>query len=98
MTEAKDAVVLRAGDMVVFLPRSMFREGVEGYVQVGKDQVPAKVIYAAWALGVDQGVKAGVALGAGLTLFALLLLVLLRRGLRALAGSRAPEMGGGRAW
>ncbi|MEZ0347744.1 MAG: hypothetical protein ABWJ90_04450 [Thermus sp.] len=94
----KETVVLRAGDMVVFLPRSLFREDVEGFVQVGEHQVPAKVIYAAWALGADQGVKAGVVLGAGLVLFGLLLLVLLRRALRGVWARRVPKVKGWRPW
>ncbi|GLV48740.1 MULTISPECIES: hypothetical protein [unclassified Thermus] len=94
----KETVVLRAGDMVVFLPRSLFREDVEGVVQVGEHQVPAKVIYAAWALGADQGVKAGVVLGAGLVLFGLLLLLLLRRALRGVWARRVPKVEGWRPW
>jgi len=72
----RDAVALRAGDVVFVVPRSMFRGDVEGVVQVGEHQVPAKVIYAAWALGADQGMKVGLATGGALTL----LLVLAVRG------------------
>lgn len=79
----KETVVLRAGDMVVFLPRSLFREDVEGFVQVGEHQVPAKVVYAAWAVGVDQGVKAGAVLGAGLSLALVLGASLLLRAVNA---------------
>jgi len=76
----KDAVALQAGDVVFVVPRSMFRGDVEGVVQVGEHQVPAKVIYAAWALGADQGMKVGLATGGALTL----LLVLAVRGAAAL--------------
>jgi hypothetical protein len=76
----RDAVALQAGDVVFVVPRSMFRGDVEGVVQVGEHQVPAKVIYAAWALGADQGMKVGLATGGALTL----LLVLAVRGAAAL--------------
>jgi hypothetical protein len=72
----RDAVALQAGDVVFVVPRSMFRGDVEGVVHVGEHQVPAKVIYAAWALGTDQGMKVGLATGGALTL----LLVLAVRG------------------
>lgn len=72
----RDAVALQAGDVVLVVPRSMFRGDVKGVVQVGEYQVPAKVIYAAWALGADQGMKVGLAAGGALTL----LLVLAVRG------------------
>jgi len=41
------------------------------------------VIYAAWAVGVDEGVKAGVVLGAGLSLALVLLALLLFRAVNA---------------
>jgi len=80
-------LTLKAGDVVFSVPRSMLREDVNGVVVVDGKEVPAKVIYAAWALGVDQGAKAGAVLGAGGTLL-LVLLALVVRGLlsrRALA-------------
>jgi len=64
----RDAVAVQAGDVVFVVPRSMFRGDVEGVVQVGEHQVPAKVIYAAWALGADQGMKVGLVAGGALTL------------------------------
>lgn len=76
-------VAFKAGDVVFTVPRSMFREDVNGVVQVGEHQVPAKVIYAAWAVGVDEGVKAGVALGAGLSLVLVLGVLLLLRAVNA---------------
>lgn len=75
----KDAITIQTGDMVLVLPRSMFRADVHGVVQVGEHQVPAQVIYAAWAVGADQGLKVGLGLGAGLTLLALGLVLLARR-------------------
>ena len=44
-------MAFKAGDVVFTVPRSMFRADVNGVVQVGEHQVPAKVIYAAWAVG-----------------------------------------------
>ncbi|GAA6744385.1 hypothetical protein Thermus71206_22300 [Thermus antranikianii] len=41
------------------------------------------MIYAAWAVGVDEGVKAGVVLGAGLSLALVLLALLLFRAVNA---------------
>jgi len=76
-------VAFKAGDVVFTVPRSMFRADVNGVVQVGEHQVPAKVIYAAWAVGVDEGVKAGVVLGAGLSLALVLLALLLLRAVNA---------------
>lgn len=78
-----DKVTFKAGDVVFAVPRSMFQADVNGVVQVGEHQVPAKVIYAAWAVGVDQGVKAGVALGAGLSLALALGVSLLLRAVNA---------------
>lgn len=75
----KDTITIQTGDMVLVLPRSMFRADVHGVVQVGEHQVPAQVIYAAWAVGADQGLKVGLGLGAGLTLLALGLVLLARR-------------------
>ncbi len=77
------SVAFKAGDVVFTVPRSMFRADVNGVVQVGEHQVPAKVIYAAWAVGVDQGVKAGVALGAGLSLVLVVGVLLLHRAVNA---------------
>ncbi|WP_240307644.1 hypothetical protein [Thermus caldifontis] len=79
----KDAITIQTGDMVLVLPRSMFRANVHGVVQVGDHQVPAEVIYAAWAVGADQGLKVGLGLGAGLTLLALGLLLAARRLIRS---------------
>ncbi|MGC8877079.1 hypothetical protein [Thermus sp.] len=76
-------VAFKAGNVVFTVPRSMFRGDVNGVVQVGEHQVPAKVIYAAWAVGVDQGVKAGVALGAGLSLVLVVGALLVARAVRA---------------
>ncbi|BDG18837.1 hypothetical protein TthSNM11_10400 [Thermus thermophilus] len=76
-------VAFKAGDVVFTVPRSMFRADVNGVVQVGEHQVPAKVIYAAWAVGVDEGVKAGVVLGAGLSLVLVLGVLLLLRAVNA---------------
>lgn len=75
----KDTITMQAGDLVLVVPRSMFRADVHGVVQVGDHQVPAEVIYAAWAVGADQGLKVGMGMGAGLTLLALGMLVLVRR-------------------
>ena len=76
-------VAFKAGDVVFTVPRSMFRADVNGVVQVGEHQVPAKVIYAAWAVGVDEGVKAGVVLGAGLSLVLVLGVLFLLRAVNA---------------
>lgn len=81
-------VAFKAGDVVFTVPRSMFRADVNGVVQVGEHQVPAKVIYAAWAVGVDEGVKAGVVLGAGLSLVLVLGVLLLLRAVNAWRGRR----------
>lgn len=79
MEGVKDTLTMRAGDVVFVVPRSMFRSDIQGFVQVGEHQVPAQVIYAAWAVGADQGLKVGMGMGAGLTLLALGMLVLVRR-------------------
>jgi hypothetical protein len=77
------SVAFKAGDVVFTVPRDLFRADVNGVVQVGEHQVPAKVVYAAWAVGVDQGVKAGAVLGAGLSLALVLGASLLLRAVNA---------------
>lgn len=81
-----NGVELKAGDVVVVLPRSFFRADVDGVVQVGDQAVPAKVIYAAWALGADQGMKVGLALGVGGSSLLLLAAWLLLRAWRRVRG------------
>lgn len=88
-----NVLTLKAGDVVFSVPRSMFRENVNGVVVVDGKEVPAKVIYAAWALGVDQGTKAGAVLGAGGTLLLVLLVLAVRswlskRGLKPASAGR----------
>lgn len=79
MEGVKDTLTMRAGDVVFVVPRSMFRSDIQGFVQVGEHQVPAQVIYAAWAVGADQGLKVGMGIGAGLSLLAFGLFVAGRR-------------------
>jgi len=86
-------LTLKAGNVVFSVPRSMFQGDVNGVVVVDGKEVPAKVIYAAWALGVDQGAKAGAVLGAGGTLLLVLLVLavrawLSRRGLKPASAGR----------
>ncbi|MEN2981411.1 MAG: hypothetical protein ABDH20_02045 [Thermus sp.] len=79
-------IELKAGDVVVVLPQSFFKSEPNGVVQVGGHAVPASLIYAAWALGADQGVKVGLALGGGGSLLVLLGAWLLLKARRRLKG------------